>query len=273
MICENSAFELASRICKWTCKLKGISYFKQLAPTGILLPRSSPRDGIFNPAKNPLTYQGIGGLPEQETSEILEAAHNTPVYRKFLQHPVLRSLIREFTGWRQEIMVDRAMLRHNCPNSLSTGIHYDQYFLRAGEAEFLTAWVPIGDCPATGGGLMYLENSTNLGKRMEKDFMQLAENLSPEERINAFNQNMNKDGFLSHDAEEFGRIHAKGMKWLIGDYEAGDVVFHNPYIIHAATKNEDKMGRIRLASDLRFYEGGASLDKRWMKIWQPDDGL
>ena len=130
------------------------------------------------------------------------------------------------------------MLRHNCPGSDSTGVHYDQYFLRAGQAEFLTAWVPVGDCAPTGGGLMYLENSNQLGKKMEADFLRLAEHLSPEERMDAFNVYMNSDGFLTHDAEEFGRTQAPGLKWLVGDYEAGDVVFHKPYMIHAATKNE-----------------------------------
>ena len=57
-------------------------------------------------------------------------------------------------SWKQEILVTRALLRHNCPGSESTGIHYDQLFLRGGESNFLTAWVPIGDCAATGGGLM-----------------------------------------------------------------------------------------------------------------------
>ena len=120
---------------------------------------------------------------------------------------------------------------------------------------------------------MYLENSTTLGKGMEDEFMHMAKNLSHEERNNAFNKYMNKDGFLCHDAEEFRRAQAKESSWLVGDYEAGDVVFHNPYMIHAATKNEDKFGRIRLASDLRFYEKGAALDERWMKLWRHDDGL
>ena len=60
-------------------------------------------------------------------------------------------------------------------------------------------------------------------------------------------------------------MHGKGkLRWLVGNYEAGDVVFHNPWMIHAATKNEDEYGRIRLASDLRFYEEGAAIDERWI---------
>ena len=176
--------------------------------------------------------------------------------------------------WEKEILVKRALLRHNCPGSLSTGIHYDQLFLRAGEPTFLTAWVPIGDCAATGGGLMYLENSSQLGEEIEAEFARNAKALSAEERVDAFNKHMMKGGFLSHDAEEFGRVKAGGkLRWLVGDYEAGDVVFHKPYIIHAATKNEDELGRIRLASDLRFYEEGAALDQRWMNVFRHDDGL
>lgn len=107
------------------------------------------------------------------------------------------------------------MLRHNCPGSLSTGIHYDQYFLTGGEAEFLTAQVPICDCAANGGGLMYLENSNSLGEDIEGEFLRSSESLSPEslspeERIDAFNRHMAKDRFLSHDAEEFGHVMRKG---------------------------------------------------------------
>ncbi|MBN6743378.1 phytanoyl-CoA dioxygenase family protein, partial [Acidithiobacillus sp. MC6.1] len=84
------------------------------------------------------------------------------------------------------------MLRHNVPGGLSTGIHYDRIFLRAGESEFLTAWVPIGDCAATGGGLMYIEGSSQLGKAMEADFMSRAvsSNMTEEERLSGFNTNM-----------------------------------------------------------------------------------
>lgn len=240
----------------------------------MLLPQTSPRDGIFDPSNDPLVHQGLGGTPEAQSLELLDVAHATPTYRKFLAHPSLRTFIREFMGWKQEVLVKRALLRHNCPGSLSTGVHYDQLFLRAGEAEFLTAWVPIGDCAAIGGGLMYLEGSSMLGGEIETEFMRKAESLSAEERINAFNKYMAKDGFLSHDAGEFAKVTGKGkLRWLVGDYEAGDVVFHKPYMIHAATKNEDELGRIRLASDLRFYEEGAALDDRWNNIFRHDDGL
>ncbi|KAL8988959.1 MAG: hypothetical protein Q9177_002053 [Variospora cf. flavescens] len=249
-------------------------YFSHFSHTGMLRPGTSPRDGIFNPSSDPNAHEGIGGIPEEATKQLLNAVHADPYYRNFLAHPNLRAFIRHFTGWKQELIVDRALLRHNCPGSRSTGVHYDQYFLRDGDDEFLTAWVPIGDCAPAGGGLMYLENSTSLGKDLEADFLRKAEHLPKEERIDAFNKFMTHDGFMSHDAVEFREEHKeKAGRWLVGDYEAGDVVFHNPWMIHAATKNEDERGRIRLASDLRFYEEGARLDRRWMKVWRHDDGL
>jgi phytanoyl-CoA hydroxylase len=175
-------------------------------------------------------------------------------------------------GWKKEVLVKRSMLRHNVPGGLSTGIHYDRIFLRYGEAEFLTAWVPIGDCAANGGGLMYIEGSTQIGKTMEADFMERAKDMPDEERLSGFNKNMAANGQLAQDAASFGA--GKG-KWLTANYEAGDVVFHNPYMIHGAVKNEDcETGRIRLSTDLRFYEEGSDLDHRWMqKYWAPDDGL
>jgi phytanoyl-CoA hydroxylase len=166
------------------------------------------------------------------------------------------------------------MLRHNVPGGLSTGIHYDRIFLRAGESEFLTAWVPIGDCAANGGGLMYIEGSSQLGKNVEADFMARArsDGMTEEERLSGFNRNMGASGQLAQDAATFGK--GKG-KWITANYEAGDVVFHNPYMVHGAVKNEDfETGRIRLSTDLRFYEEGSRLDERWMKAyWAPDDGL
>ena len=130
---------------------------------------------------------------------------------------------------------------------------------------------------------MYLEKSSELGRQMETDFTRQAEHLSKEERMNAFNANMMRDGQLSHNAVEmtqdivdgkYGSASGKPKRWLVGNYEAGDVVFHDPYIIHGAIKNEDPLGRIRLSTDLRFYEDESDLDDRWIHdFWRPGDGL
>ena len=45
------------------------SYFEHYLPTGILLPGTSPEDGIFNSAQNPHDHRGIGAglLPPEDS--------------------------------------------------------------------------------------------------------------------------------------------------------------------------------------------------------------
>ena len=233
----------------------------------MLKPGTCPEDGIFDATQQPSDHAGIGAglLPAIEAVEqkMIEA-HYEPEYLCFLEHESLRQMVRDLTGWGQDILLKRTMLRHNIPGGLSTGVHYDKLFLRGGSSYFLTAWVPIGDCSQNGGGLIYLSDSKPLGRSIEDDFTARAQLLPEADRISAFNAHMGEFGQLSHNAGEFHRETAAGKgKWLVSDYEAGDVVFHDPYMIHSSSRNEDWQGRIRLSTDLRFYEDGSDLDRRW----------
>ena len=251
-------------------------YFSAISPTGILDPSTAPRDGIFDSNLDPKAYQGLGATPETSAHQVLDEIHAAKEYHDFLAHPDLREWVRRLTGWEREIILKRGLIRHNVPGSHApSGIHYDQLFLRAGDPVFVTAWVPIGDCPANGGGLMYLEESCTLGQQIEKQFeeRQSKENMPQEERINAFNRHMGELGHLSHNAEAWSKEDGLGKRWLVANYEAGDVVFHSPWMIHCSSQNDDKKGRIRLSSDLRFYEHGARLDERWTRPWFHNDGI
>jgi phytanoyl-CoA hydroxylase len=263
-------------------------YFSQYAGTALLDPTKPFVDGIFNPSEPASAHLGIGGGDtEGEDLKCLRGAHTTPDYLAFLKHPQLRHMVRDLMRWDDEVLLQRTMLRHNVPGAESTGVHYDKLFLRGGDAFFLTAWVPIGDIRRTGGGLIYLENSAKLGQAIEDDFTRRAEHFTPEEKISAFNKNMTSIGILSNHPQEFEDAHhhiaekaglaGKEFKWLIANYEAGDVVFHHPCSVHASCSNEDPEGRIRLSTDLRFYDkkdwDWGRADERWMKVWEIGDGL
>ncbi|KIW82326.1 hypothetical protein Z517_05353 [Fonsecaea pedrosoi CBS 271.37] len=259
-------------------------YFGQFKSLGLLKPDTDPVDGIYNMAEDISLHNGIGGGGPAGHDELeqLVKAHVQQPYLDFVAHPKLRAMVRNIMDWEEEVLVKRTMLRHNIPGGQSTGVHYDKLFLRGGHAFFLTAWVPIGDITATGGGLVYLEDSTNLGKAIEDDFEVRAKDFTVEEKISAFNRNMSATGVLSLDPMVFQQDNehlARKTKyhWLVADYEAGDVVFHLPYTIHTATANADPTGRIRLSTDLRFYDKkdveASSTDQRWNKYWTPDDGL
>jgi len=238
---------------------------------------TSPEDGIFNPSEDPSYHAGIGaGLlpPRERDVQRMISSHILPDYLHFLEHSSLRKMVRELMDWNKETLLQRTMLRHNIPNGLSTGVHYDKLFLRDGGAYFLTAWVPIGDISLNGGGLIYLSDSAALGRSIEDGFTRRAATLPEEARVSAFNVNMGKFGQLSDDAGSFHMNEAKGHgKWLVSDFEAGDVVFHDPYTIHGSSRNQDLEGKIRLSTDLRFYEEGSDIDQRWMRYWTPGDGL
>ena len=278
-------------------------FFAEYAGTGLLKPGTREEEGIYNNADDITLHRGIGGpgQPANEDLKRLTAAHQTSEYLDFTNHPDLRKMVRQIMSWDEEIMLRRTLLRHAVPGADSTGIHYDKLFLRDGTAFFLTAWIPIGDVDARGGGLYYLEDSTHLGEEMELDFQERARGmgLSAEERVSAFNRNMAASGYLADHPDEFMDVHRRviskvergeGQKtmaeplstqhryqWLVADYEAGDVVFHHPCMIHGSCGNDDPSHRIRLSTDLRFYDkkvfDQGDADERWMDFWRVDDRL
>lgn len=150
------------------------SYFRMLAPSGVLRPGSEPVQGIFDPAQDPLDFPGIGaggqdanGKPVGPHPEIADQfvdlalkAHYADWYKEdFCKHPDLIGFVAKLTGWDDNTLaIQRTLLRNNTPGNKAIGVHYDQIFLRHGEDTAVTAWVPMGDIKVTGGGLIYLEN-------------------------------------------------------------------------------------------------------------------
>ncbi|KAH8893978.1 hypothetical protein GQ53DRAFT_860091 [Thozetella sp. PMI_491] len=256
------------------------AYFEHMAPSGLLRPGTDAVEGIFSGADSrkylpPGNLRRLFGLKDDPQSdkyvELMISAHEAPFYLDFCQNTDLRAFITRFNGWERPHMLQRTMLRAFVPNSELTPVHFDQMYLRAGPPTSLTAWVPIGDVSLEGGGLMYLDGSTDIGRKTEEDFAAHAGNLTDEERVSAFNKNMNDGGFLSRDTVAYGREVQR--KWLLAHYEAGDVIFHNPYMVHASCKNKDPEDKIRLATDLRFVDPEKPYDERWMKVYRPLDGL
>ena len=247
------------------------AYFSYLEPSGVLKPGSDPVDGIFDDAKDVGEFPGIGvGRLEDMAPQAQEfvsralSAHSQPWYTQDLcKHPILLDFMARFTGWGPEhtLPLERTLLRNNIPQTKAIGVHYDQIFLRYGEPTSITVWVPMGDVDLCGGGLIYLEGGHILGKQFEDEFTSKAKasGLTDEEAKSAFNRNMLSSGVLTDGPAAFGREH--GRRWLVTGYEAGDVVLHTTYMIHASTVNHDKNHVIRLATDLRFVDSSRPWDE------------
>lgn len=241
-------------------------YFKFLDPSGLLKPGTKPIDGIFDNEKDRLAFPGVGagaaggnGHPGPHAAKFIDRAleaHYQDWYSEdFCKHPALKDFVAKLTDWGSNTTAfTRTLIRNNVPGNKAIGVHYDQIFLRYGEPTSITAWVPIGDIQLDGGGLIYLEKGHLLGVEQESAFTEKAKatGLTEEEAKSGFNRNMMSTGLLSEGPKEFSERFNR--RWLVAEFEAGDVVLHNPFAIHASTLNYSSRNIIRLATDIRFVD-------------------
>jgi len=196
---------------------------------------------------------------------------SSPEYEGFCTLPRLWNFYQAFLGG-DPYLHKRKIIRFTHPGSdHCTGGHYDLIYLRAGTDRLCTSWIPLGDIPVEMGGLLYLEHSDAVGRKLEAEFSVKNADLPPEERISAYNRNMREAGWISTDLVDMAERFES--RWLIADYEAGDMVIHSPYMIHAATSNRDPLDRMRLSTDIRFQRADDLIDQRWANHWVPDDNL
>ena len=246
------------------------------------------RTAVLDQRRRAFTHLNLAGLLKLGTDPVLGIAAEAPgdrgevnrrlmeyvrsaAFESFCMSPRLWQFMDRFVGGLSYLH-KRKLLRHTLPNVPgSTPAHYDLIYLRGGTDRLVTAWIPVGDVPLEMGGLVYLEGSHSVGVEMEAEFSRQNAALPPEERISAFNKNMTAGGWVSKDlpamADKFD------TRWLVANYEAGDVMLHSPYMIHAATLNESRDGIIRLSTDIRYQNVSDEIDARWNNHWTLDDML
>jgi ectoine hydroxylase-related dioxygenase (phytanoyl-CoA dioxygenase family) len=234
--------------------------FERLAETGLIRPGSDPVLGLSGSA-----------LDKARADRKLMSLVRSVVYEGFCAQPALGHFMDEFLGGISYLH-KRKLMRFTQPGTATvTPAHYDLVYLRGGTSRIVTAWIPIGDTPVEMGGLVYLQGSHAIGVKLEEEFTANSRELTPEERISAYNAHMTEGGWVSKDlpdmAERFD------TRWLVADYEAGDVVLHSPFMIHASTTNQDSAGRVRLSTDIRYQNVDDEIDARWNNHWSLDDML
>ncbi len=233
-------------------------FFTAYADSGLLMPGTDPAQGIYSGA--------AVGRSKTTLYEVVRWA----AYEAFCLSKPIRDFYEAFLGGAVYLH-KRKIVRMSKPGDPGcTGAHYDLVYLRGGTDRLCSSWIPIGDCPVDMGGLIYLEGSDAFGRRKEAEFALLNADLPPQERISAYNRNMNA-GWLTKDLPAMAN--ELDSRWLMADYEAGDMVIHSPYMIHASTMNVNSEGRMRLSTDIRYQLVSDDIDTRWGKDWSPDDGL
>ena len=249
--------------------------FNKLQNTGLLKENINSKFGIVNNKINhnidDAKFLESGRSQNSLIKNAISLIVKSKRYEEFCSQPLLVNFVKKLIGG-DIYLHKRKILRHTIPQSNnSTPAHYDLIYLRAGTDNIITVWIPIGDIDIAEGGLMYLEGSHAQGIKMEDEFSKKNANLSKEEQINAFNKNMTEGGWISKNlpnlAEKFN------TRWLVTNYEAGDILIHSPYLIHASTNNKSLKERIRLSTDIRFQNIDDKIDIRWNNHWNEDDNL
>jgi len=236
-------------------------FFAAFADAGLLAPGSAPTDGVYSGNR-----EGKAAV-NRRLAEIVRWAS----YEAFCLMAPIRDFYEEALGG-EVYLHKRKLLRMTVPGDPScTGAHYDLTYLRGGTDRVYTSWIPIGDAPAEMGGLVYLEGSDAWGRRMEAEYAARSADLTPDERIRAYNRYTASSGWITKDLPSLADRLA--TRWLAADYEAGDMMIHSAYMIHAATVNEDPANRMRLSTDIRYQFVTDPIDGRWGRDWSPDDGL
>ena len=208
------------------------------------------RRGVFSGSVPPQNKPfGVKGHP----------AYNfvrSPAFHAFADHPTLARAAEMLMGSPVE-RIRRTPFRHFIPGtSKASRAHADGAYISNDGADVLTFWVPLGDCPVEAGGLVYLEGSHNLPE-FDETARQDAPNDRPDDRRP-----------VTHDLKWVAD--RTGRRWLIADYEAGDVVVHLASIIHASL--DPVCDVMRLSTDIRFVRKGVACDPRWRNDWAADDG-
>lgn len=237
-------------------------YFTAYMPHGLTAPASDLTIAISNPNFN------VTARSRRLDNQAVRWAS----YESLCLHPNLIEMFSTLLGGEVHLLKRKLLRRVLAGTDRSTPAHYDLTYIRGGTDQSLrTAWIPLGDIPVEMGGLVYLDGSDKAGRELEAELAEKNRDLPPEEQINAYNRNMREGGWITADLPALAE--KLDTRWLMADYEAGDVVIHSPYMIHAATSNHDHQGRIRLSTDIRYQLVADPIDERWSQDWHDDDNL
>ncbi|KAI9280364.1 phytanoyl-CoA dioxygenase [Umbelopsis sp. AD052] len=245
-------------------------FFESYQGTTLLKPDTTPEQGVFS-GEDPDAHSDLQINYYHKTTASVYTFAKRDDFLKFCQQSALKEFLLKFFG-EEPFLYTRKIIRYNLPGEEhSTAVHIDRTFLRDASPNLVSAWIPLGPATVEMGSLMYLEGSHTIGVDMEDDWKQVNRDLPYEEKINPYNVNMGEGGAIGKDASAIAEKYDR--RWLVADYEPGDVILHTPYLIHSACQNQDANKTIRLSTDLRFQPASETISQRWLNDWALGDNL
>ena len=214
-------------------------------------------------------------------------ARNNPPLDKVIHEGPIMDFYEFFLGGPVRYF-DYTWFRCKRPGlNTATTPHCDVVYMGRGTLDLYTSWIPYGDVPYDMGGLIVLENSHKLSGLREgysttdvdlycenegdaKAIVESAQaegrNLNNEERAAV---HWNSSGAYSNDA--IATREELGGRWLVSEYEMGDLLLFSVYTLHSSSDNHSN--QYRISSDTRYQLASEPVDERWIGDDPPAHGI
>lgn len=219
----------------------------RLQEDGVVAPRTDPMAGVPGPEASGKVRHEVA-LASERLQTLLYGGRLVELYQRFFGEPVRHF---DFT-WLRAI-----------PPGLGTAPHGDSVFMNRGTPTLMTAWVPLGDVDLRLGGLIVLEGSHRLDD-LRRDYHV--------RDVDAYCENDEADAALARsgrwswngvvDPDPVRLRERLGLRWLTGEFRAGDVVTFPMYTLHGSLDNTSD--RLRLSCDIRYQPASQPADPRWV---------
>lgn len=188
------------------------------ADAGWLAPGTAPQDAVAGPE-----------IPDQADLDacrpVFRAMQRVEGLHALGNQPALQDAVEAVLG-EPFFRYPSTVHRLKAPGSKPTNPHPDWFFLQ-GSPDSLTAWVPLGDLPASAGGLVVLAGSHRLGLYWS-DWTGVAD---------------------------------PSVRWHGGDYRAGDVLLFHGLTVHASLPNDGPT--VRVSADFRYQPLRDPVHEAW----------
>ncbi|MDF7822260.1 phytanoyl-CoA dioxygenase family protein [Runella sp. MFBS21] len=157
------------------------------------------------------------------------------------------------------------------PPGKGTRPHCDIVYMGRTTKNILTAWVPIGNIPLEGSGLMILEDSHRKGNILKSYLESDVDEYCIDNDNTSLNESLHRqwDGALSNNPVILQK--KLGGRWLTSEFNAGDLVIFSSQTVHGSLDNLSDF--IRLSVDCRYQLASEQIDERWIGKFPIGRGL
>lgn len=189
-----------------------------------------------------------------------DLATQSPTLKKLLYSGRMMEFFQVFLGGKVRPF-DYTWFRAVAPG-LATYPHSDSVYMGRGTDELYTAWTPLGDISWDMGGLMIWEKSHRLEMIKNSYGRRDVDSYCTNRKTAQLYASGQKwwNGALSKNPVSLRSRYAG--RWLSAEFQAGDVLIFNIFMIHASLDNHSPS--IRLSSDSRYQLASEPVDERWI---------